>query len=64
MPLGLSAWPNSRRIKPSTNSDAFNPQAGQTNLTGLAAMAGVISNWYFAPQEHWIFIRLGISLRD
>jgi hypothetical protein len=39
-----------------TWSEESTPQLGQMNRTGLAALAGVTSNEYLAPQEHWIFM--------
>lgn len=55
-PIGLALWPSWRRTRPSTKSDASVPQAGQINCTGRADISGVISNSYFAPQEHCTFI--------
>ena len=56
-PGGLLSWPSCLRTRLSTKSDASVPQAGQTNWTGLLAIAGVISNSYFEPQEHCTFIK-------
>src|SRR5664279_400062 len=44
--------PSSWRTRSLTKSDESSPQAGQTNRTGLAAISGVTSRAYFAPQEH------------
>src|SRR6266571_470508 len=58
-PPGVAFCPNSCRISPSTNSDASAPQAGQTNLTGLVRISGVISKACLAPHEHCTFMALG-----
>ena len=41
-----------------TYSDESSPQPGQTKRTGFRAMSGVMSKAYFAPQAHWIFMRV------
>jgi len=43
-----------------TYSDESSPQFGQTKRTGFCAISGVTSNLYFVPQEHWIFMALGL----
>src|SRR6266853_32632 len=58
-PPGVVFCPNSCRISPSTNSHAYAPQAGQTNLTGLVRISGVISKACLAPHEHCTFIMPG-----
>jgi hypothetical protein len=40
-----------------TYSEESSPQFGQTKRTGFRAMSGVMSNSYFVPQEHRIFMR-------
>src|SRR5436190_9133553 len=56
LPAGLVFWPSSRRTRLSTKSEASVAHAGHTNCTGLRAISGVISNSYFAPQEHCTFM--------
>jgi hypothetical protein len=52
------AWANCWRTKLVMKAEESAPHAGQTNWTGFCAMSGVMSNSYFAPHPHWIFIRL------
>ena len=40
-----------------TAAELSAPHAWQTNVMGVRAISGVISNEYFAPQAHWIFMK-------
>src|SRR5258708_690335 len=51
---------SSSRISWLTYSDESNPQFWQTKRTGFCAISGVTSKLYFVPQEHWIFMALGL----
>jgi hypothetical protein len=53
---------SSSRIIWLTYSDESSPQFGQTNRAGFRAISGVTSKLYFVPQEHWIFMALGLGI--
>ena len=60
---GSGGMPNSCRMRSLTRSDESRPHRGQTNLTGSSAISGVVSNSYFAPQAHWIFMASGLGIQ-